>query len=169
VRAIGEAAGVLSGSLYHHFDSKEAMVDELLATYFEALLGRYNEIIEAGRPPLETFREMVYVAFDTIEQHRAATRTLQNEGRYFAALPRFAYLKDRERTIEELWIAIIKSGKASGAIRSNLDPRTVYRFARDGIWVAARWYKPTGKLTHRDLADQFLTILLAGIAAPTTE
>ncbi|MDJ0113374.1 helix-turn-helix domain-containing protein, partial [Rhodococcus erythropolis] len=30
VRDIADAAGILSGSLYHHFDSKESMVDEIL-------------------------------------------------------------------------------------------------------------------------------------------
>ena len=30
VREIADAAGILSGSLYHHFDSKESIVDELL-------------------------------------------------------------------------------------------------------------------------------------------
>ncbi len=33
VRDIADAAGILSGSLYHHFDSKESMVDELLDTF----------------------------------------------------------------------------------------------------------------------------------------
>jgi AcrR family transcriptional regulator len=31
VRDIADAAGILSGSLYHHFDSKESMVDEILS------------------------------------------------------------------------------------------------------------------------------------------
>src|SRR5258708_28799303 len=31
VREIADEVGILSGSLYHHFDSKEATVDELLA------------------------------------------------------------------------------------------------------------------------------------------
>ena len=33
VRDIAEASGILSGSLYHHFDSKESMVDEILRTF----------------------------------------------------------------------------------------------------------------------------------------
>ena len=31
VRDIADSAGILSGSLYHHFSSKEEMVDEVLA------------------------------------------------------------------------------------------------------------------------------------------
>ena len=45
VRDIADAAGILSGSLYHHFDSKESMVDEILSTFQEELFGQYDEIL----------------------------------------------------------------------------------------------------------------------------
>ena len=37
VRDIADAAGILSGSLYHHFDSKESMVDEILRGFLDDL------------------------------------------------------------------------------------------------------------------------------------
>ena len=37
VREIADQVGILSGSLYHHFDSKEAMVDEILLPYLKDL------------------------------------------------------------------------------------------------------------------------------------
>ena len=37
VRDIADAAGILSGSLYHHFDSKESMVDEILRGFLDRL------------------------------------------------------------------------------------------------------------------------------------
>ncbi len=45
VRDIADAAGILSGSLYHHFDSKESMVDEILSTFQDELFGKYDEIL----------------------------------------------------------------------------------------------------------------------------
>ena len=33
VRDIADSAGILSGSLYHHFSSKEEMVDEVLREF----------------------------------------------------------------------------------------------------------------------------------------
>ena len=33
VREIADAVGVLSGSLYHHFESKDTIVDEILNRY----------------------------------------------------------------------------------------------------------------------------------------
>src|SRR6185369_15433633 len=45
VRDIADAAGILSGSLYHHFDSKESMVDEILRGFLDALFARYHAIV----------------------------------------------------------------------------------------------------------------------------
>ena len=40
VRDIADSAGILSGSLYHHFSSKEEMVDELLRGFLDWLFER---------------------------------------------------------------------------------------------------------------------------------
>jgi TetR/AcrR family transcriptional regulator, cholesterol catabolism regulator len=52
----------------------------------------------------------------------------------------------------------------AGALRKDLDVELVYRFIRDTVWVAVRWYHPGGPLTHEVVADQYLTILLDGIS-----
>lgn len=168
VRAIGDAAGVLSGSLYHHFDSKEAIADELFTIYFEGLVARYRDIIDVGADPRETFTSVVRAAFETIGQHRAANIVLQNEGEYLSQFPRFKYLKDREKEIEKLWIGVIKEGIDSGAFRKDLDPKMVYRFVRDGVWAAVRWFTPSGRLKTSDLADQYLGIILDGLSPRST-
>src|ERR1044072_877697 len=46
VREIADEAGILSGSLYHHFDSKETIVDEVLSTFLDDLVGRYRTALE---------------------------------------------------------------------------------------------------------------------------
>ncbi len=42
VRDIADAADILSGSLYHHFDSKETMVDEILRSFLDSLFESYQ-------------------------------------------------------------------------------------------------------------------------------
>src|SRR3954469_16806644 len=70
VRDIADASGILSGSLYHHFDSKESMVDEILKTFQEELFGQYDEILASDLDPLARLERAVEVSFDTIDQHR---------------------------------------------------------------------------------------------------
>ena len=49
VREIADAAGILSGSLYHHFASKDDIVDAVLSTFLTDLRKRYDEVLQLRR------------------------------------------------------------------------------------------------------------------------
>ena len=51
VREIADAAGILSGSLYHHFDSKESIGDEILSGFINDVLADYRAAVTSGGPP----------------------------------------------------------------------------------------------------------------------
>ncbi|MEU6415971.1 TetR/AcrR family transcriptional regulator [Streptomyces spiralis] len=166
VRAIGDAAGVLSGSLYHHFDSKEAIADELFSSYFDDLFATYQEIIESDAGPREIFSRLVRAAFESIERHHAAVIVLQNEQHYLREFPRFSYIDDRMRDVERLWTGVLQDGIDAGVFREGLNPKIVYRFVRDAIGTTARWYRPNGPLKSQELAEQYLAMTLDGITVP---
>ncbi|WP_031940940.1 TetR/AcrR family transcriptional regulator, partial [Prescottella defluvii] len=79
VRDIADAAGILSGSLYHHFDSKESMVDEILRGFQDDLFGRYHEIVAAGMGSRETFEALVVASFEAIDTRHSAVAIYQDE------------------------------------------------------------------------------------------
>lgn len=164
VRHIGDAAGVLSGSLYHHFDSKETILDELLSSYLDELLTTYREI--AGADPVTALRGLVTEAFRSLGEHRAAITVLQNERNYLRTLPRFGYLSKADDEVRQIWTTVLRDGIGAGVFRADLDPDVTYRFLRDSVWVAVRWFRQDGRLTPEDLADQYLKMILDGITAP---
>ena len=43
--------------------------------------------------------------------------------------------------------ACSRDGVAAGELRADLDVELVYRFLRDTVWVAVRWYRPGGDLS----------------------
>ena len=45
VREVAEAAGMLGGSLYYHFDSKESMIDEILSGFLTDMWADYDRIM----------------------------------------------------------------------------------------------------------------------------
>ena len=166
VRDIADAAGILSGSLYHHFDSKEAMVDEILSTFQESLFGDYQQILAGTDDARSKLEAGVRRSFEAIDQHPHEVAIFQNEADYPAAeFDRFGYLQERNRQSRDFWLTLLTQGVEAGALRKDLDVELVYRFIRDTVWVAVRWYRPGGKLTHTDVADQYLTILLDGITS----
>jgi len=164
VRDIADASGILSGSLYHHFDSKESMVDEILSTFQEELFAAYDAVLASDDDARTKIENAVRLSFEAIDRHRHEVAIFQNDADYLGGFERFGYLAERNRQSREVWMTLLSEGVGSGALRPDLDVELTYRFIRDTVWVAVRWYRPGGKLTHRDVADQYLTILLDGIA-----
>jgi TetR/AcrR family transcriptional regulator, cholesterol catabolism regulator len=164
VRDIADAAGILSGSLYHHFDSKESMIDEILSTFQEELFGKYDAILASDDDARSKLEQAVRVSFEAIDRHPHEVAIFQNEADYLGGFDRFAYLAERNAQSRNVWMTLLREGKKSGALRGDLDVELTYRFIRDTVWVAVRWYRPGGKLSHDDIADQYLAILLDGIS-----
>ncbi|MBY8856845.1 TetR/AcrR family transcriptional regulator [Nocardia sp. CA2R105] len=163
VRQIGTAAGVLSGSLYHHFESKEAIADDILSSYFDGLLTTYKEIIAENDNPGTTLRELIRAAFASLGPHRAAITVLQNEGEYLRQFPRFAYLTKMENDIRRMWVKVLEEGVELDLFRDDLDPRITYRFIRDSIWVVVRWFAPSGRLSSDQLAEEYIKLTMGGL------
>ena len=55
-------------------------------------------------------------------------------------------------------------GVAAQVFRADLDVRLTYRFVRDTVWVAASWYRPGGQHSPEEIARQYLSMVLDGIA-----
>lgn len=164
VRDIADAAGILSGSLYHHFDSKESMVDEVLKTFQDELFGQYDAILLGDGDARAKLERAVEVSFAAIDRHPHEVAIFQNEAAYLGTFERFGYLAERNAQSRAVWITLLDDGVRSGALRADLDIELTYRFIRDTVWVAVGWYRPGGKLTHEVIAQQYLSILLDGIS-----
>ncbi|WP_188194475.1 TetR/AcrR family transcriptional regulator [Nonomuraea sp. SYSU D8015] len=164
VREIANEAGILSGSLYHHFDSKETIVDEVLSTFLDDLISRYRAAVDTSADPRTVLSEMVRIGFSTLEPHRAAITVMQNDWNYLRQFERFNYLVKAEDEVEQIWVSQIKAGQAAGQFRSDVDPKLTYRMIRDTIWVAVRWFRPGGRLNTGGLAEHYITVLFDGLA-----
>ncbi|WP_052499040.1 TetR/AcrR family transcriptional regulator [Streptomyces vietnamensis] len=164
VRKIADAAGMLAGSLYYHFDSKESMLDEILSTFLNELWEGYDAVLDADLGPRETIEALVTESFREIDRHRAAVAIYQKESQHLVDQPRFGYLVDSQRKFEKAWLGTLERGVAAGVFRADLDVRLTYRFVRDTVWVAASWYRPGGQHSPEEIARQYLSMVLDGIA-----
>ncbi|MET8284848.1 TetR/AcrR family transcriptional regulator [Streptomyces sp. NPDC048448] len=164
VRRIADQAGMLAGSLYYHFDSKESMLEEILRTFLDELWDGYDTVLAAELGPRETLEALVTESFREIDRHRAAVAIYQKESRHLAAQQRFAFLAESQRNFEKAWLSTLERGVAAEAFRSDLDIRLTYRFVRDTVWVAASWYRPGGQHSPEEIARQYLSMVLDGIS-----
>lgn len=162
VRDIADEAGILSGSLYHHFSSKEAIIREILENYLDGLLSNYDDIVGRGLSAKETLHVLVEAAFEMIAEQPYSVALYQNEAPFLQTLPGFEFLRTESQRIEKVWQAQLIQGQVEGDIRKSLDPAMAYRFIRDALWSTVRWYRPRGKYSIDEVREQF-TELLRGV------
>jgi AcrR family transcriptional regulator len=163
VRDIADSAGILSGSLYHHFSSKEEMVDEVLRGFLDWLFERYEQIVTGEPNPLERLKGLFMASFEAIENRHAQVVIYQDEAKRLAGQERFSYVEKRNQEQRKMWLDLLDQGIRDGYFRPDIDVDLVYRFIRDTTWVSVRWYQPGGPLTAEEVGRQYLAIVLGGI------
>lgn len=165
VRQIADEVGILSGSLYHHFASKEAIVEAIISPYLDELRERYRQVLAGSADPATRLRDLVAASLATAAAHPHATEIYQNDVNYLRGFERFAFLGDVQRDVRAAWLGVISEGVATGAFRSDVDPPVFYRLIRDAVWLSVRWFHPSADYPVSRLADQCTAVFLNGLAA----
>jgi AcrR family transcriptional regulator len=167
VREIADEVGILSGSLYHHFESKEAIVDEVVSSYLEDLRTRYKKVLARDVDPRTRLHDLVVASLEVVEAHPHATEIYQNDVNYLSQIERFSYLKNSGKEVQSSWLEVINAGIAQGVFRADLDPKILYRLMRDSVWLSVRWFKPSRDYPIARLAEDCTSLFIDGLARPT--
>ena len=164
VREIAEGAGILSGSLYHYFDSKEAIAQEILMGFLEALSSRYAAVLDADLDPAQALRGVVLASLQLAIEQPDATTLYQNELQYLRESPRFKEVQSTAARAQRAWIEVIERGVECGIFRSDIDPRLFHRLIRDAVWLSGRGHRGYGEYGTEQLADAICSVFLEGYA-----
>jgi AcrR family transcriptional regulator len=168
LQQIADAAGILAGSLYHHFDSKEAILVELIRRYHadldrigEAALKQLDE--PDPRPVVEQITELGCAIARCAVDHRAALQMSFFEGP--SADPELMELtRRRPAAIQAAMLQLLRAGRWSDYIRSDLDlPTIADRICQSMLHVGL------DVIRHKSSPDQVATVLcrihLRGLAS----
>ncbi len=164
VREIGSAVGLLSGSLYHYFDSKEAMVEEIVSDFLRDLSSEYAAVRAEHADPRTCLAGLIRASFHLVAKHPYACHIYQHDFNYLRTLPRFAVLDEVAHEGERAWLDVLREGVDQGQFRADVDPLVFYRFSRDAIFLAVRWYRPGGRYPIDELADSAIAVFMEGYA-----
>lgn len=129
LQQIADAAGILAGSLYHHFESKEAILVELIRRYHadldrigEAALARLDQA--DPRPISDQIIELGCAIARCAVEHRAALQMSFFEGP--STDPKLMELtRRRPASIQAAMLQLLRAGRWSGYIRQDLELPTL--------------------------------------------
>jgi AcrR family transcriptional regulator len=168
LQEIADAAGILAGSLYHHFESKEAILIELIRRY-HADLDRIGEIAQQrldepdSRPVPERIVELGSAIANCAVQHRAALQLTFYEPPANADQELVELAQRPPTAVQNAILASLRAGRWSGYIRPDIDlPTLADRICQTMLHVGL------DVIRHKAAADRVAAtlcqILLYGLA-----
>ncbi len=167
LQQIADAAGILAGSLYHHFESKEAILVELIRRYHADLdhigdiaLERLDE--PDPRPAPEQITALGRAIARCAVEHRAALQMSFYEGP--STDPELVELAKRPPSkIQAAMLQALRAGRWSGYIRSDVDlPTLADRVCQAMLHVGLDVIRH--KASSDDVATLMCRIILDGLA-----
>jgi AcrR family transcriptional regulator len=126
LKDIADACGILPGSLYHHFDSKEALIVELVERYQLELNELAKDALQVlGRPNAEPIPQRVVTLGTAIAQcsirHRAALLLTLYEPPSGAGDDLVRVARRSPSEVEQAMLATLRSGETDGSLRKGID------------------------------------------------
>lgn len=174
IREIATAVNILSGSLYHHFGTKEDILHGAVTPAMEQLRSRTIDVGEAVADP-----EAKLIAFVLLEmaeqiQNHFAHAVLYNERKLFRRKKEFAHIRQAKRDIYDAWRGVLIEGIELGLFDPSLDLyqtiRTIIRMLNSAAdWFAGGDETVAGMVQNYSLAqlqEFYLRFILGAVRTP---
>jgi AcrR family transcriptional regulator len=158
VRDLAAAAGIQSGSLFHHFRSK----DEILSSVMEQTAIYNTELMRVALARTQDVRGRVLALIRCELQSimggtGEAMAVMIYEWRSLSPQEQAKILVLRE-AYEQLWLQVLGEARDSGLLQG--DVFVTRRFLTGALSWSTTWFRADGSMTLEQLADQALLLLL---------
>ncbi|MGW4797658.1 TetR family transcriptional regulator [Nonomuraea sp. NPDC004297] len=121
LRDIAHAAGILAGSLYHHFPSKEALAVELISAFHAEIEATAHRSRSGVSDPLSAIVAFAAQVGGVVERHRAAAQMCRYDAPSTATEAMSSLVRRKLPAIESRWSELLRAAREQGAIRAGTD------------------------------------------------
>ena len=121
LRDIGDAVGMLRGSLYSHFDSKDQIVLELLLPPLREIYRALDDAVKTEGSGVVRLERCAEAALGCCIEYRDAFLILFQDRHLIERRPQLRVANDLANSLTPLWFQVIEAGQKDGSIRSDLD------------------------------------------------
>jgi AcrR family transcriptional regulator len=162
---LADRLGLSKSAIYHHFASKDEILERALDEALSGLEGVLDEADAArGRAADrldQVLRGAVHVLVDKLPYVTLLLRVRGNTEVERRAL-------ERRRAFDRRVMVLVTEARDEGSLRSDIDPRIVERLLFGMINSIVEWYRPGGKEDADRLADDVIAVALDGLRMPTS-
>ena len=167
VAQICAEAGVSKG-VYHHFDSKDAILYGIYQPLLELQIGRLQEIVQQPVPLIDRlFQVAEDVARTCLERIDELTVFIQSM--HLLESQTRSLVSQERRRYHQIFSALIEEGQRQQVLRSDVHPDFLINQLFGPVHYSTTWYRKSGKSTADELAKQMASMWLGGIQAASRQ
>lgn len=157
---IAKRLGLSKSAVYHHFDSKSAMLELAL----EQVLGALEAVFTAPEAVVGKASDRIeFVVTGAVrvacEQRPSLLLLLRLHGNSEVELKAM----ERRRAFDAKLRQLFELALAEGSLRADFDPGLAERFTFGLINSLVEWYRPGGRFTPEEIADAVLRFMRGGL------
>lgn len=158
VRDLAAAVGIQSGSLFHHFRTKEEILKAVMVETIRLNTALMQAAADRAGSPREKLRALIRTELESINgQTGEAMAVLVYEWRSLSESSRTEVLALRN-VYEGLWLSVLEALSDKAQLKA--DPFIVRRMLTGALSWTVTWYKPErGGLTLDGLTDQVMAMM----------
>jgi AcrR family transcriptional regulator len=164
VRDIARAADVTVASIYHHFASKQEILQDVMARTMTDLIGLTGAALAAAGPtPAEQLSALMraWILYHTTHPADALIGASELRSLDGAGRARVVALRDEQ---ERMFAEVVARGVATGDFGTPY-PREAARAVINMGYAVASWYRPGGDASPAEMADRYCELALATVRA----
>ena len=157
VRDLAAAVGIQSGSLFHHFRTKEEILKAVMVETIRLNTALMQAAMDAAGTAREKLRALVRAELESVNgQTGEAMAVLVFEWRSLSEASQAEVLELRD-IYEALWLDVLRTLGNENVLQA--DPFIVRRMLTGALSWTVTWYRPDGCLSLDDLTGQVLAMM----------
>lgn len=160
VSSLADRLGLSKSALYHHYASKERLLelalDEAMGALEAVLLEHGAATGSAGERLEHVLRGAVRVLVDKLSYVTLLLRVRGNSDIERAALA-------RRRGFDDQVTQLVRAAQTEGTVRTDIGAAVATRLLFGMVNSIVEWYRPSGPEGAAELADDVLTVALDGL------
>ena len=162
LKEIAEACNMLPGSLYYRYNSKEALLVELMRRGVDLVTAEVESAYASSDDPVERLRLCINAHLRALLVDSDAVYVLLFEWRALGPEAREEIIELRDQ-YESLWAGILETMIAQGVVRKNIDGRLLRLIGLGALNWVATWFDPNGAHSLDTIGDLIWQIAMDGV------
>jgi len=162
LKEIAEACNMLPGSLYYRYNSKEALLVELMRRGVDLVTAEVESAYASSDDPVERLRLCINAHLRALLLDSDAVYVLLFEWRALGPEARKEIIELRDQ-YESLWAGILETMIAQGVVRQNVDGRLLRLIGLGALNWVATWFDRNGVHSLDAIGDFIWQIAIDGV------